>query len=168
MINLNNKSLIKILVLIVMLSSIIGCTEPPIQADFEDLPIVDTPNYYTVCPPDFCNYEPSDISPVYPVEINKVIKSWKKVIDSQPRVTKLATDDDNYQYTYMQRSKLLRFPDIINVKFIPLENNHTTVAIYSQSKYGYSDMGVNKKRVELWLDLLMQKLQKKIEKQQTQ
>lgn len=155
---LANKFISKILI-ILMVFVMFGCAEPPVQVDFENLPIVETPNFYTVCPPDYCNYEPSEISPVFAVNVNKVVEAWKKVIEKQPRISILAEDNESYQYTYIQRSKLFRFPDTINVKFIPLENNHSTLAVYSQSKYGYSDMGVNKKRVDSWLDLLSSELE---------
>ena len=63
-------------------------------------------------------------------------------------------DQDGLQYQYRQRSLVFRFPDFVDVRYIPIDDHTSTLAIYSRAKYGYSDFGVNKKRVEMWLALL--------------
>jgi uncharacterized protein (DUF1499 family) len=55
------------------------------------------------------------------------------------------------QIDYVQRTRLLRFPDLITVRFVPVDDTHSTVAIYSRSVWGKGDMGVNRARVEEWL-----------------
>lgn len=150
----------KIILIMSMLLSIIGCSEPPVQADFTNLTVIERPNYYIVCPPEYCNIKPHEISPVYPFKLKNVLYHWEQVIKSEPRVTLIAEDRLNNQFTYVQRSKVFRFPDIINIKFIELGNGLTTLAVYSQSKYGYSDLGVNQQRVDLWLEKLTLDLSK--------
>ena len=66
----------------------------------------------------------------------------------------MAQNRATHQYTYIQRSRLFHFPDTINVKLIALPNHQSTIAIYSRSKYGYGDLGVNKKRVQHWIKQL--------------
>jgi len=56
--------------------------------------------------------------------------------------------------TYAQRTENLKFPDYISIKVIELGENRSTIAIYSRSRYGYGDMGVNKDRVLRWLETL--------------
>jgi uncharacterized protein (DUF1499 family) len=145
---------INILVIIGLFLAVVGCSEPPRQVDFGDLPIIDTSNYYLVCPPGYCNINPHEISPVYPLSIDTVVRNWKKLMASEPRVSLVAADEQNYKYTFIQISKMLRLPDTINVEFIRLEHNHTTLAIYSQSKYGFSDFGINQERINNWLNKL--------------
>jgi uncharacterized protein (DUF1499 family) len=142
-----------------LLLVLIGCNEPPRQVDFGDLPIIDTSNYYLVCPPGYCNINPHEISPVYQLSIDTIVKNWKKLITRESRVSLVAADEQNYKYTFVQVSKVLRLPYTINVEFIKLEHNHTTLAIYSQSKYGFSDFGANKERINNWLDKLSEKLE---------
>lgn len=158
MVNINFKK-INILAIFGILLFICGCTEPVRQVDFGDLPVIDTANYHLVCPPGYCNINPDEISPVYPLPIATVVEYWKKIIAKEPRVTMAAADDENYKYTFIQTSKILRLPDTINIEFIALEHNHTTLAVYSQSKYGYSDFGANKERINNWLDKLSEQLE---------
>ncbi len=154
------KNSAKLIFTLGIILSVIGCAEPPVQVDFTNLNVVERPNYYIVCPPEYCNIEPHEISPVYPFKLENVLYHWQQVINTEPRVSLIAEDKSNSQFTYVQRSKVLYFPDVINIKFIDLGNNHTTLAIYSQSKYGYSDFGVNQQRVEVLLEKLMVDLSK--------
>ncbi len=50
-----------------------------------------------------------------------------------------------------ERSAFFGFPDLIDVETIETGEAKSTLAIYSRSKYGYYDFGVNKRRVETWL-----------------
>jgi uncharacterized protein (DUF1499 family) len=52
--------------------------------------------------------------------------------------------------TYVQRSLIMGFPDYISVKAIETDKGAALV-IWSRSRFGYSDMNVNQKRVEGWL-----------------
>jgi uncharacterized protein (DUF1499 family) len=56
--------------------------------------------------------------------------------------------------TYVQTSRFLGFPDYVSVKFIEIDATSSTLAIFSRSRLGKSDLGVNKKRVEAWLGQL--------------
>jgi len=55
------------------------------------------------------------------------------------------------RFDLVQRSALFRFPDTVSIEVIPLGDSRSTLAIYSRSTYGYSDLGVNRKRIERWL-----------------
>jgi uncharacterized protein (DUF1499 family) len=76
------------------------------------------------------------------------------VIAEQPRVTATRRDGVARQFEYVQRSRVLRFPDVITVQLIPLGPDRSTLAVYSRSRYGRSDFGVNRRRVEDWLTRL--------------
>jgi len=54
----------------------------------------------------------------------------------------------------VQRSLIFRFPDTITVQVFPQTEGGSTLAIYSRSNYGRSDLGVNKARVQRWLGLI--------------
>jgi uncharacterized protein (DUF1499 family) len=57
--------------------------------------------------------------------------------------------------TYVQRSRIIGFPDYITVKAVPMETGlpeaGAGLIVYSRSRYGYGDFGVNRARVEAWL-----------------
>ena len=59
---------------------------------------------------------------------------------------------------YVQRTQLMRFPDLVSVRFYDLAGGQSSIAIYSRSVYGYSDMGTNRRRVERWLARLRAEL----------
>lgn len=129
------------------------CQEPPQQVNFKTLILPASPNTYLMAPQGYCQAQPHMTSPVFEVSIINLQKAWDRMISLQPRITKVASDPREYQYTYIQRTKWLRFPDTINVQLIALEGRSTLV-LYSASKYGYYDFGMNQKRVHLWINQL--------------
>jgi len=127
--------------------------------DFETLRPSGRPNAFLVCTAEFCPVAPADRAPpVFPHPADKVRDAWAAMIADEPRVTQTAADDRALQYEYVQRTPVLRFPDDIAVRFAPLDEASSTVLIYSRSRYGYSDLGVNKKRVCDWLAKLEARL----------
>lgn len=80
--------------------------------------------------------------------------AFHEIAVAQPRVTVLAEDASDFWITYEQRSKLMGYPDFISVRIIPVAGGKSAVQIYSRSRFGKSDLGVNKARVTHWLGLL--------------
>ncbi len=114
----------------------------------------DTPNQYLVCPENYCATEADSISPVFDVPVAQLRDWWLIMVGNQPRIERLGSNFDIQQYNFVQRSELFRFPDFITVRFIPLDKNSSTLAIFSRSEHGYYDFGVNRARVESWLTAL--------------
>ena len=52
--------------------------------------------------------------------------------------------------SYVVHSRIMEFPDAISIRLLP-EGQGTRVEIFSRSRYGYSDMGVNAARVAAWI-----------------
>ncbi|WP_138933767.1 DUF1499 domain-containing protein [Roseovarius arcticus] len=73
------------------------------------------------------------------------------IIRAEPRARVLAGSVDSGMVTYITRSKVIGFPDYTTV-----EQRGDTLALYARLRYGKSDMGVNKARVERWLAALGQ------------
>lgn len=94
------------------------------------------------------------IAPIFNCEVEKLLNAWQQVMRKQPRTKLINQNLENYQLQYVQRSFLFRFPDIIDVQFNGLAENKSTVYCYSRSVYGYSDLGVNCKRLKKWLQEL--------------
>ncbi len=64
-------------------------------------------------------------------------------------VTKMASSEDTLDL--VARTLFVRWPDWVTVRFIPLGEKRSTLAIYSRSVYGRSDFGANKNRITNWL-----------------
>lgn len=131
-----------------------------------DVPVIDfatlerdpTPNQYLLCPANLCPGQTDGAAPIFDVPVTKLQAVWDEMIAELPRVQVLRRDITNQQIDYVQRSRLLRFPDLITVRFEPVDDTHATLAIYSRSVYGKGDMGVNRARVEEWLAKLKARL----------
>ena len=143
-----------------------GSTLESIILDVGDVPVIDfatlqrgpDPNQHLLCPKDMCTTETDGEAPVFEVPVGQLRVAWDEMLAEQPRLQVLRRDVTNTQIDYVQRSRFFRFPDLITVRFVPIDNERTTLAIYSRSVYGKGDMGVNRARVEEWLARLKAKL----------
>lgn len=59
-------------------------------------------------------------------------------------------DDTTALYTFIVRSPLMNFPDMISVKLTDL-GRETRFAIFSRARDGYSDLGKNRRRIAEWI-----------------
>lgn len=122
--------------------------------DFATLELATSPNQYLVCAAELCQAEANRAPPSFDVPAVSLREAWFQVVSEEPRVRLVESDDDLLQYAFVQRSAVFRFPDRITVRFLPLADGRSTLAVYSRSIYGYSDLGVNRRRVERWLTAL--------------
>lgn len=126
--------------------------------DFASLQRTSTPNQYLLCPAGMCTAETDGAAPVFDLPADQLQGAWELMIADQPRVQEVHRDLTLTQVDYVQRSRLFRFPDVITVRFVPVDDTHSTLAIYSRSIYGKGDMGVNRARIDDWLAKLKAKV----------
>lgn len=69
---------------------------------------------------------------------------------AQPRVTRLTGGADSFDSTYMQRTLWMGYPDFITLKVSP-SGTGSTLALFSRSRFGRRDFGVNAARVKTWV-----------------
>ncbi len=119
--------------------------------DFATLELAQSPNQFLVCPAEFCRAKPHRVAPVYEIPATVLREAWFKVVSREPRITMLANDDPLLEAEFVQRSNVFKFPDRITVRFLPLAGGRSTLAVYSRSVFGYTDLGANQRRVERWL-----------------
>lgn len=119
-----------------------------------DAPPPPSPNGYRVAPAEMAKYPPDTEAPVYAGEAEVLAKAFDDFVLSQLYAERLAGSPEELWMTYVQKTPKLRFPDYISVKFIKLGEAHSTIAIFSRSRFGYGDLGVNENRVLLWLGTL--------------
>ena len=133
---------------------------PGQSIEFSTLVLKDSPNQYLVCPEDLCNGQQHRVSAVYPTTAEDLASRWYDVVESKPRMEQKSIDNGGVnQVDYVQRTELMQYPDWITVRFIDLGDRQSTLAIYSRSVYGRSDMGVNQERIDAWLSELDSLLQ---------
>ncbi|HTO81660.1 MAG TPA: DUF1499 domain-containing protein [Methylomirabilota bacterium] len=145
---------IRTLFLIAVTMAITACSADTTGVDFATLKRPSTPNTYLVCPPARCA-EPADAeAPVYAVPPPALFELVRKALSAEPRTVLVQDQPDALRLVLVQRSLIFRFPDTITVQVFPQAEGSSTLAIYSRSNYGRSDLGVNKARVQRWLGLI--------------
>jgi uncharacterized protein (DUF1499 family) len=138
-----------------------GCAGPaigPVElVDPTEVQPPDRPSHFLMCPPGRCAATPAAASPVLDRPVDEVERAWLAVVAAAPRTEQLAHDPDRHLYLFVQRTRLIGFPDLIAVRFLDAGGG-ATLAVYSRSVYGYWDLGVNRRRIEDWLARLDQAL----------
>ena len=72
-----------------------------------------------------------------------------RIIRATPRTTLLSGSPESGMVTYITRSRLWGFPDFTTVEARP-----GAIVIHGRLRFGSSDMGVNRARVEGWVAAL--------------
>lgn len=126
----------------------------PAPVDFATLTRPGSPNTYLVAPPGATRAAPDEAPPTFDVPAAQLGRRLLDAVAREPRVTQVWTSADRREFQFVQRSALMRWPDVVSVKLIDLDGGRSTLAIYSRSVYGYSDLGVNRARVRRWLAAL--------------
>jgi uncharacterized protein (DUF1499 family) len=110
-----------------------------------------TPNDALACPEGLCGAAAADVpAPVYSVPPERLRAIVAEVASEEPG-TEAVVSDDGLQDRYVVRTRLMRFPDTVNVWIVDRGEGRSTLALYSRSQIGVSDFGVNRARVESWL-----------------
>ncbi|PIP97502.1 MAG: hypothetical protein COW75_05675 [Rhodobacterales bacterium CG18_big_fil_WC_8_21_14_2_50_71_9] len=90
------------------------------------------------------------VSPVFAMTPEALMRRFDAAAMADARVTRLAGGTEALFATYVQRSAMFGWPDYISVRAVAVEGG-AALAVWSRSRYGYSDMGVNRARVGRWL-----------------
>ncbi|WP_179379399.1 DUF1499 domain-containing protein [Jannaschia marina] len=72
------------------------------------------------------------------------------IATAEKGVTRLAGSPQDGHVTYVQRTPLMGYPDAISVT-ATAAGEDVALRLYSRSRFGHSDLGVNEARVERWL-----------------
>lgn len=117
-------------------------------------------NEYIVAPSGFTPARTNEESKEYSLSADDLERVVDGIVKQEPRVVSIAADPNTRRREYIQRTPIFRFPDVITFQYLPIDSDHSTLAVHSYSVYGESDFGVNKNRVRSWL----QKVDNSIEK----
>lgn len=117
--------------------------------DFKTLKRPPKPNTCLVAPEGFCEAASADfVPPVFNMDCGALFDRLIAHIRSQTRWSNLLTDSSAWRLRCIAATPWLRFKDDIDIQLIPVNTKTTTLAVYSRSRVGYSDLGANRKRVE--------------------
>lgn len=125
------------------------------RIDFAALTRPRTPNTFLMAPEGLCRQAKADKpSPVYPVSAAKLRQTFLSAVIAQPRLSHTLADEAELYDDFVVRSAVFGFPDQVSVKFLDVKGGKSTLALYSRSVYGRSDLGVNRARALAWLALV--------------
>ncbi len=125
--------------------------------DFQNLSRPKSPNTCLVAPSDFTS--PADADDVAPVLNRQRLAVFDQIVGlavERKGWTLVIADEATARLKLVVTSRWLRFKDDIDIAVLPVQGEpaHSTIAIYSRSRVGWSDMGVNSRRVNELLDVL--------------
>lgn len=106
------------------------------------------PNDYIVAPMGVRSDAPDRTAETRPGTAKDLLFQFDSI--AAPSSKRLAGSVEEGWITYVQRTMLMGYPDYISVKAIETEGGAALV-IYSRSRCGRSDFGVNKDRIDRWL-----------------
>jgi uncharacterized protein (DUF1499 family) len=122
-------------------------------ANWSTLTRHETPNDALVCPARHCPHAKPDAEPkTYPMAQAELLARLRRIALAEPDTTELYCGPDcDRTLRILQHTRLMRFPDTVDIEVLSLPGNQSTLAIYSRSLIGRSDFGVNRARIERWL-----------------
>jgi len=130
--------------------------------DFETLKVQKTPNRFLMLPKWLKSPSRADAaSPVFNKPASETARVWFQVLRNEPEVFLSQYDLIRLQFDFVQRSAIFNFKDNITVQFMEIGHASSTLAVYSRSRLGIYDFGVNRKRVTRWVSLTQKALQQK-------
>ena len=130
------------------------------EVDFASLQRRDTPNDALACRPELCAAKADIEAPVFARPAPEMFRVVESAVAGEPDLQKSGSDETQGTLRFVQRSRLMRYPDTINVKVVALPDGGSTVLIYSRSQLGRSDLGVNRARIKRWIGLISSEAQK--------
>jgi uncharacterized protein (DUF1499 family) len=129
----------------------VACSADTALVDFATLQRSTTPNDTLACPPNLCSAKTDFVTEPVSLSAPELAAKVTATLLAEPRTELMMQDAEGRRFVFVQRSRLFRFPDTVNVAIMAVDETHATLAIYSRSNYGYGDLGVNRARVEDWL-----------------
>lgn len=125
------------------------------RVDFEMLKRPRSPNTFLLAPEGLCRHAKADaVSPVFGMTAAKLRQEFLNIVIAQPRTSHVLADEPGLYDDFVVRSAVFGFPDLVSLRFIAGKGRTSTLALYSRSVYGRSDLGVNRRRSLAWLKQL--------------
>ena len=92
------------------------------------------PNQVLFCPDGLCSDNSRDSkSPVYSIPVAQLQTEFLGSLQHENSLERVDKSKHQFQMRFVQRTRILRFPDTIRVRFFALGTKQSTIALYSQS-----------------------------------
>ena len=125
--------------------------------DFARFRKINRPNQFLALPASFISIQRADATVgTFNASLDQMRDAWLEILRGEPRVSGIRQSDG--QIEAIQRTALVGFPDWITAQPIDLGQGQASICVFSRSKFGIRDMGVNEKRGLNWLAQLAAKL----------
>lgn len=108
------------------------------------------PNDYLVAPEGVTAAAPDELAQVYALSPQDLLQRFDAVALAETRTRRVAGSPAEAWVTYVQRSRVFGFPDYISVRAVEFPGGAALV-VWSRSRFGFGDFGVNRARVEDWM-----------------
>ncbi|MEM7740380.1 MAG: DUF1499 domain-containing protein [Pseudomonadota bacterium] len=144
------------LLAITLSAVLIGCAgtpatqtmEDPAMLDFSTLDVPSSPNTWVIAPDGYLETaEPDAVAPVFAQDPATVFATLVELVAATPRTSNITTDSELRQVSYTARVAFTIFRDDIDIAVLEADDGGATLVAYSRSRVGYSDFGVNEKRL---------------------
>ena len=129
-----------------------GCSAGDV--DFVDLATLErpsSPNTYLVCPAERTRAAVDREPPIYELAPGELERVWLEALAEEPRLSRRDAEPARRRYLFVQRTPILRFPDVVQLEVLEVPPDGSTICLYSRSLYGYGDLAANRRRIEDWL-----------------
>ncbi|MFM8990151.1 MAG: DUF1499 domain-containing protein [Alphaproteobacteria bacterium] len=120
--------------------------------DFARLQRRNSPNDALAAPAGLAGSARTDFAtPVFALDAPALRDAMARALAAEESLQRVDADARAGTERYVQRTRLLGFPDTIDVLYVDLPDGRSTLALYSRSRIGYGDLGANRARLERWL-----------------
>ena len=129
----------------------------PDLIEFPALKRPNRPNNWLAAPEGFAGLVRVDAgAPVFDKSPRAVFDSVMDLVLERVEWRLRASDPDTLRISFVAVTPLLKFKDDVYVQAVPVEGQagRSSIAVYSASRIGYSDLGTNAKRVNELLGLV--------------
>ena len=118
--------------------------------DFRALKRPARPNNWLVAPPGFADQAaPNAASPVFAMSETDLFDRIQQMVASRRKWKLKSVDETARQISFIAVTPLMHFKDDVDIAVLSEtgDGDYSTLAIYSRSRIGHSDLGANAKRV---------------------
>ena len=124
---------------------------PPEPVDFGSLVLPRSPSACLAAP---AGAHPAAhlATPPLPVAAAAAWPVLRRFGERFPRTFRLAEWPERRQAQWVERSPRVGFPDVIAAELVEGPGGAAELFLYSRSLFGWSDLGVNRRRVQAWIE----------------
>lgn len=116
--------------------------------NFKSLKRPPKPNTCLAAPDNHClAADPDFAPPEFTMTDRGLFSKLSEIIAAERSFGRVESDAETLRLKFVATTGLMRFKDDIDIEIIPIDQGRSTLAIYSRSRIGYSDLGANQKRV---------------------